>query len=144
MIVSTTKILYLLVAIILIAGSSTLAETELSEAIFYVAWYDVGKAALEGLDGVKKVTSGWKKFREINTVTYDQNIINIEQMIAALKAAGTYRGRAEKWKLSKRLTSWHDIFGYKPIRYFSVAILWISTHPKKWYLITQFIFWSTE
>ena len=37
MIVSTTKILYLLVAIILIGGSSTLAETELSEAIFYVA-----------------------------------------------------------------------------------------------------------
>jgi copper chaperone CopZ len=55
----------------------------------------VGKAALDGLDGVKKVTRGWHWGREINTVTYDSEVITPEEMVAALKAAGTYAGTVE-------------------------------------------------
>jgi copper chaperone CopZ len=55
----------------------------------------VGKAALEGLPGVKKVTSGFRGFREINTVTYDPATIHPDRMVSALKQAGTYIGTAE-------------------------------------------------
>jgi copper chaperone CopZ len=55
----------------------------------------VGKAALDGLDGVKKVTRGWRWGREINTVTYDPEVITPEEMVAALKTAGTYAGTVE-------------------------------------------------
>jgi copper chaperone CopZ len=52
----------------------------------------VGKSALEGLDGVKSVTSGFSGSREINTVIYDPTVITREQMVSALKKAGTYTG----------------------------------------------------
>jgi hypothetical protein len=55
----------------------------------------VGKAALEGLSGIKKVTRGWHNFREINTVIYDSKAITPDDMIAALKRAGTFRGVVE-------------------------------------------------
>jgi copper chaperone CopZ len=55
----------------------------------------VGKAALEGLDGIKNVTRGWRWGREINTVTYDPAVIAPEDMVQALKAAGTYAGTVE-------------------------------------------------
>jgi hypothetical protein len=55
----------------------------------------VGKAALDGLDGVKEVTRGWRWGREINTVTYDPEVITPEEMVAALKAAGTFAGTVE-------------------------------------------------
>jgi hypothetical protein len=48
------------------------------------------------LEGVKKVRNGFRGFREINTVTYDPNTITTDEMVSALKAAGTYRGTAEK------------------------------------------------
>jgi copper chaperone CopZ len=51
----------------------------------------VGKAALEGLPGVKKVTSGWRGFTEINTVVYDAAVITVERMEEALRKAETYR-----------------------------------------------------
>ena len=71
----------------------TLAENaDISEAVFYVAWYDVGKAALEGLKGVKSVEKGFLHFKEINTVFYNPTVISIKEMEAALKKAGTYRG----------------------------------------------------
>lgn len=54
----------------------------------------MGKAALDGLPGVIKVTRGFKDGKEINTVTYDPGRINIERMEAALKKAGTYQGTA--------------------------------------------------
>ncbi|MGE5257472.1 MAG: hypothetical protein ACM3KE_12415 [Hyphomicrobiales bacterium] len=54
----------------------------------------MGKSALEGLNGVIRVTSGFKGLREINTVTYDPSRISPEAMVAALKAAGTYLGQA--------------------------------------------------
>ena len=52
----------------------------------------MGKAALDGLPGIKKVTRGWHNFREINTVDYDPDVISLEAMIDALKKAGTFRG----------------------------------------------------
>jgi hypothetical protein len=55
----------------------------------------VGKAALDGLPGVHKVTRGWHKFREINTVDYDPALITVEEMISALKQAGTFNGVAD-------------------------------------------------
>jgi hypothetical protein len=55
----------------------------------------VGKSALAGLNGVVKVTKGFRGFREINTVLYDPARIQPQQMEAALKAAGTYLGTAE-------------------------------------------------
>ena len=51
----------------------------------------MGKAALEGLDGVKEVTRGWRGFLEISTVIYDRSRITVQQMEEALKKAGTYR-----------------------------------------------------
>ena len=56
----------------------------------------MGKAALEGLQGVKEVTRGFRSGREINTVFYDPQAVGVEQMIAALKSAGTYRGVAKE------------------------------------------------
>jgi hypothetical protein len=50
----------------------------------------VGKAALEGRNGIRKVTRGWKGMREINTVYYDPSEITIEEMEKALKKSGTY------------------------------------------------------
>jgi copper chaperone CopZ len=50
----------------------------------------VGKAALEGLRGVSKVTSGWHGAMEINTVTYDKKVISVKEMEEALRKAGTY------------------------------------------------------
>lgn len=55
----------------------------------------MGKAALEGLQGVRKVERGFRGFREINTVRYDPAEITVEEMVEALQAAGTYRGTAQ-------------------------------------------------
>jgi hypothetical protein len=51
----------------------------------------LGKTALDGLNGVKKVTKGWRGFMEINTVTCDRTVISVKEMEEALKKAGTYR-----------------------------------------------------
>ena len=67
-----------------------------SKVTFHVAWYDVGKSALEGLNGVKKVEKGFRLYKEINTVYYDPAEINIEEMETALKEAGTYYGILEE------------------------------------------------
>ena len=55
----------------------------------------MGKGALEGLKGVKKVEKGFRGFKETNTVYYDPASITIREMEEALKKAGTYRSRAE-------------------------------------------------
>ena len=52
----------------------------------------MGRSALEGLDGIKSVDSGFSGLREINTVTYDPGMVSREEMVSALKEAGTYRG----------------------------------------------------
>ncbi len=73
-------------------GVSLAQDAGTSEVIFYVKWFDVGKEALEGLKGVKRVEKGFRYFKEINTVYYDPGVITIEEMEAALKKAGTYIG----------------------------------------------------
>ena len=65
---------------------------ELSTAVFYVQWYDVGKTALEGLEGIKRIEKGFHNSKEINTVYYESSKITIEEMEGALKKAGTYLG----------------------------------------------------
>ena len=54
----------------------------------------MGKAALEGLHGVKRVEKGFRGMREINTVTFDPAEITVEKMVEALTRAGTHRGTA--------------------------------------------------
>ena len=68
---------------------------DLSTAVFFVKWYDVGQAALEGLDGIKTVKKGFHGFKEINTVYYDPAVITVEEMEATLKKAETYLGTAK-------------------------------------------------
>ena len=70
-------------------------NSSLSKVTFHVAWYDVGKSALEGLQGVTSVDKGFRFHREINTVYYEADKITVEEMEAALKAAGTYKGIVE-------------------------------------------------
>ena len=55
----------------------------------------MGKAALEGLPGIERVTRGFKDGREINTVAYDPQLISVERMIEALKKAETYGGQVQ-------------------------------------------------
>ena len=83
-----------LVTLPLVGGPRpALAENpESSTAVFYVQWYDVGKAALEGLEGIERVDKGFHNFKETNTVYYDASTITIEDMEEALKKAGTYEG----------------------------------------------------
>jgi len=73
-------------------GGSLAQDAGTSEVIFNVKWFDVGKEALEGLKGVKRVEKGLRYFKEINTVYYDPAVISIEEMEMALKKAGTYLG----------------------------------------------------
>ena len=76
------------------AGVAEVAEgMDTLEAAADVA--DVGKAALVGLPGIEEVTRGFKDSREINTVTYNAEQITKQDIIEALKAAGTYSGQAE-------------------------------------------------
>ena len=95
MIISTSKSLILLIiALFCISGSLIFADQEEldSKVTFTVQWYDVGKAALDGLNGVYRVEKGFSGFKEINTVYYDPELITIEEMRDALKEAGTYVG----------------------------------------------------
>jgi len=94
-----TKILIatamLALAALTIYGHSHANNPNVSMVVFFVGWYDVGQAALDGLNGVKRVEKGFRGFRETNTVYYDSSVIKIEEMEAALKKAGTYRGTAK-------------------------------------------------
>ena len=84
----------LLITLPLIVGHQpAFAENpELSTVVFYVGWYDVGKAALEGLEGIKRIDKGFHNSKEINTVYYEASKITIEEMEDALRKAGTYQG----------------------------------------------------
>ena len=87
-------ILLMITALLCISGSLVFADQkELdSKVTFTVQWYDVGKAALDGLQGVYKVEKGFRGSEEINTVHYDPDLITVEKMQDALKAADTYVG----------------------------------------------------
>jgi hypothetical protein len=41
---------------------------------------------------VKRVEKGFSYLKEINTVYYDPAVITVEEMVTALKNAGTYLG----------------------------------------------------
>ena len=82
---------WVLIILVVFSGHEVFSQRDgESKVIFYVRWYDVGKKALEGLKGVKKVEKGFHNSKEINTVYYDPNVITIEEMEMALKKAGTY------------------------------------------------------
>ena len=92
--VVTSAIIFLLI----VTGSVfSFAEEKdgVAKVVFYVAWYDVGKAALEGLRGVIRVENGFLGSKEINTVFYDPALITIKEMEEALKEAGTYQGTVQ-------------------------------------------------
>jgi hypothetical protein len=48
------------------------------------------------LTGVQGVTTGFRGRREINTVTYDPNRVQPEEMVSVLKKARTFIGIAER------------------------------------------------
>ena len=81
--------LFCISAGLVFADQKTMEE---SKATFTVQWYDVGKAALDGLQGVHKVEKGFRGFKEINTVYYNPDLITIEKMQDVLKKADTYIG----------------------------------------------------
>lgn len=85
---------FVLIPILVFIGNvlSNAENLEGSKAVFYVSWYDVGEEALEGLKGIKLVNKGFHNFTETNTVWYDPALINIDEMVNALKEAGTYLG----------------------------------------------------
>ena len=91
---SKSLILLMIISLFCISGSLAFADQkELdSKVTFTVQWYDVGKAALDGLQGVYKVEKGFRGSEEINTVHYDPDLITVEKMQDALKAADTYVG----------------------------------------------------
>ena len=101
--VNLSKTVLILAAVLLLYSTITMASDEQSagdaEVTFQVAWYDVGKDALEGLNGIKKVDKGIQRsklwFKETNTVVYDPQVITIEEMKSALQKAGTYKGIVE-------------------------------------------------
>ena len=82
-----------LITLVLVYGySPSHAENpQLSTVTFYVQWYDVGEAALEGLEGIKRVDKEFYNFKEINTVYYEASTITIEEMEDALRKVGTYQ-----------------------------------------------------
>ena len=83
-----------MIFLLLVIGSvsSYAEEADVSKVVFYVSWYDVGKAALDGLQGVINVEKGFRGLKEINTVYYDPTITTIKDMEEVLKDAGTYQG----------------------------------------------------
>ena len=83
-------LLIILLVAITIQTSFAKDDTE-AKVTFAVGWFDVGKEALERLEGVKKVEKGFYKSMEINTVYYDPSKVTIEEMENALKKAGTYK-----------------------------------------------------
>ena len=85
-------VLFMIPLVLTDSDKSSFADNpQLSTAVFYVHWYDVGKAALEGLNGIKRIDKGFHNFKEINTVYYDASEISIETMEEVLKNAGTYQ-----------------------------------------------------
>jgi len=71
-------------------GTNQAQEMGLSIVIFKVKCYDEGKAALQGLNGIQKIETGFHYLQETDTVYYDPKVITVEEMETALKKAGTY------------------------------------------------------
>ena len=71
-------------------GTAFAQEKGTSKVVFKVKCYDEGKSALQGLNGIKKIETGFHYIHETDTVYFDPTKITIEEMEAALKKAGTY------------------------------------------------------
>lgn len=71
-------------------GTAFAREQGTSKVVFKVKCYDEGKAALQGLNGIKKIETGFHYIHEIDTVYFDPTKITIQEMEDALKRAGTY------------------------------------------------------
>ena len=71
-------------------GTAFAQEKGTSKVVFKVKCYDEGKSALQGLNGIKKIETGFHYIHETDTVYFDPAKITIQEMEAALKKAGTY------------------------------------------------------
>ena len=71
-------------------GMALAQETGTSTVVFKVKCYDEGKTALQGLNGILKIETGFHYIHETDTVYYDPKVITIKEMESALKKAGTY------------------------------------------------------
>jgi copper chaperone CopZ len=71
-------------------GTALAQDRGTSKVVFKVKCYDEGKAALQGLKGVRKIETGFHYLHETDTVYYDPKVITIGEMESALKKAGTY------------------------------------------------------
>lgn len=91
----TMLILFLFLVINTFSVLATTSIKESKNATFFVHWYDVGKQALEELDGVLMVKNGWMDGKEINRVAYDPEKITVAKMEKALTTCGTYQGTHE-------------------------------------------------
>ena len=63
---------------------------------FAVGCYDVGKAALDGQEGIMEVNNGWQGVQEVNRVTYDPHRISRAAIETRLKQSGAYIETLEK------------------------------------------------
>ncbi len=94
--IRNVMMLIVLAGVFAISPMLLASDAGYSQVIFKVGWYDVGKAALDGQPGVIEVTKGWRSGSEVNTVTFDPEIIEIETMEKTLKKSGTYIGTVSK------------------------------------------------
>ena len=76
--------------------SSQTAEQTVDSATFIVSWYDVGKAALAGQQGIVSVENGWLDGKEVNQVTFDPKRITVKHIEKLLKSSGTYRSTVDR------------------------------------------------
>ena len=71
-------------------GAAFAQEKGTSRVVFKVKCYDEGKSALQGLNGIKNIETGFHHIHETDTVYFDPMKITIKEMEAALKKGGTY------------------------------------------------------
>jgi hypothetical protein len=82
---------FVLLGVLIFAGSVMSAEPGRETVTFAVGCYDVGRQALAGLPGVESVSSGWRDGMEVNVVRYDSRLVDPRRMEELLRRAGTYR-----------------------------------------------------
>ena len=71
-------------------GAAFAEEKGTAKVVFKVKCYDEGKAALQGMTGIKKIETGFHYIHETDTVYFDPMKVTIEEMENVLKKAGTY------------------------------------------------------
>ena len=81
------------VMLCLLTGAFLLAPAfgqSLRTDTFAVTCYDVGRAALQGQEGIVEVSNGWQDRHEVNRVTYAPDRIERQIIENMLRHAGTY------------------------------------------------------